>query len=48
VVWTREVPGGRVRNTARYTSDEWHEVGEFSRDGTSWTQVMELRLRREP
>jgi hypothetical protein len=47
VVWTREVPGGRVRNTARYTSDEWHEVGEFSRDGISWTQVMELRLRRE-
>ena len=45
---TREVPGGRIRNTARYTADEWHEVGEFSRDGTSWTQVMELKLRREP
>lgn len=48
VSWTREVPGGRVRNTARFTKDEWHEVGEFSRDGTTWTQVMELRLRREP
>jgi hypothetical protein len=48
VQWTREVPGGRVRNTARFTKDEWHEVGEFSRDGTTWTQVMELRLRREP
>lgn len=49
VVWSREVPGGgRVRNTARYTKDEWHEVGEFSRDGVNWTQVMELRLRREP
>lgn len=48
VSWTREVPGGRIRNTARYTRDEWHEVGEFSRDGTSWMQVMELKLRREP
>lgn len=48
VLWTREVPGGRIRNTARYTKDEWHEVGEFSRDGIIWTQVMELRLRREP
>ena len=47
VSWTREVPGGRVRNTARYTADEWHEVGEFSRDGSTWTQVMELRLKRE-
>lgn len=48
VSWTREVPGGRVRNTARFTATEWHEVGEFSRDGTTWTQVMEIRLQREP
>jgi len=48
VSWTREVPGGRIRNTARYTATEWHEIGEFSRDGTSWSQVMELRLQREP
>ena len=47
VSWTREVPGGSIRNTARFTSDEWHEVGEFSRDGATWTQVMELRLKRE-
>jgi hypothetical protein len=48
VSWTREVPGGRIRNTARYTANEWHEIGEFSRDGISWTQVMELQLYREP
>ena len=48
VSWSRDVPGGQIRNTARFTADEWHEVGEFSRDGTTWTQVMELRLRREP
>lgn len=48
VSWTREVPGGRIRNTARYTADEWHEIGEFSRDGIDWTTVMELQLRRDP
>lgn len=26
----------------------WHEVGEFSRDGATWTQIMEMRLRRDP
>jgi hypothetical protein len=46
VSWSRDVPGGKVRNTARFTPGEWHEVGEFSRDGTTWTQIMELRLRR--
>ena len=45
--WSREVPGGRIRNTARIANGEWHEVGEFSRDGTSWTTIMDLRLRRE-
>ena len=48
VSWWREVPGGTVRNTARFTADEWHEIGEFSRDGTTWPQIMEMRLRREP
>ena len=47
VSWTREVPGGRIRNTARFTQDEWHEVGEFSTDGNVWRQVMELRLKRQ-
>jgi hypothetical protein len=47
VSWSRTVPGGSIRNTARYTADEWHEIGEFSRDGATWTQVMELRLKRE-
>lgn len=47
VRWTRQVPSGSIRNTARFTSNEWHEIGEFSPDGTNWTQVMELRLRRE-
>ena len=48
VQWSREVPGGRIRNTAHIGGDEWHEIGEFSRDGVTWTQIMEMRLRREP
>lgn len=48
VSWTREVPGGRIRNTALFTASEWHEVGEFSRDGATWTRVMEIRLQRQP
>jgi hypothetical protein len=48
VRWSRSVPGGQVRNTALFANGEWHEVGEFSRDGATWTQIMEIRLRREP
>jgi hypothetical protein len=48
VVWSREVPGGRIRNTAKIGNGEWHEIGEFSRDGTTWMQIMELKLKKEP
>lgn len=47
VQWSRAVPGGQVRNTARFTAQEWHEIGEFSRDGTTWQTVMEIRLRKQ-
>jgi len=48
VIWSREVPGGRIRNTAKIGNGEWHEIGEFSRDGTTWMQIMELNLKKEP
>ncbi len=48
MTWTREVPGGRAHNTARIDGDTWHEVGEFSRDGINWMQMMEMNLHREP
>jgi hypothetical protein len=48
VSWSREVPGGRIRNTAKIANGTWHEVGEFSRDGTTWMEIMEMNLRREP
>jgi hypothetical protein len=40
---------GKVRYTIKHTpADEWHEIGEWSRDGASWTQFMEMRLNRKP
>jgi len=47
VSWSRSVPGGQVRNTARFNGGIWHEIGEFSADGAVWHQVMEIRARRE-
>jgi hypothetical protein len=48
VSWSREVPGGRIRNTAKIGNGVWHEIGEFSRDGITWMQIMELNLKKEP
>jgi hypothetical protein len=36
------------RGPERVQTGEWREVGEFSRGGTTWTQIMEMRLRRDP
>jgi hypothetical protein len=47
VMWSREVPGGRIRYTAKYGNGEWHEIGEFSRDGTTWSKMMEMRLKKQ-
>ena len=47
VSWSREVPGGRIRNTAHIGKGVWHEVGEFSRDGATWVRIMEMNLRQE-
>ena len=48
VSWSREVPGGRIRNTAKIGNGEWNEIGEFSRDGTTWMPIMEIKLKKEP
>lgn len=45
--WGIDVPGGRSRYTMRITpAGEWHERGEFSRDGQQWFPIMEMRLKR--
>lgn len=45
--WGFAMMGGNVRYTIHYTDDgEWLETGDFSSDGTAWTQVLEMKLKR--
>ena len=51
LVWGIRVPGGRIRFTiTRTAAGEWHEVGEFVRDGAApdarAPRMMEMTLRR--
>jgi hypothetical protein len=48
LVWSFADPRiGQVRyTTTRTPADEWHEIGEWSRDGATWTQFMEMTLKR--
>ena len=47
VVWGFAVPSGRIRYTLELDGEgRWHEVGEFSRDGTAWMRILEMTLRR--
>lgn len=50
IVWGFEDPRtGRVRYTiTRTPADEWHEIGERSNDGESWTKFFEMTLSRRP
>ncbi len=46
-VWGFETAGGKVRYTISFnSSSEWHEVGEFSRDGENWFQTFEMNLNK--
>ena len=45
--WGMKFPAGQVRYTMRLLpSGEWHERGEFSRDGVNWINNLEMRLKR--
>ena len=48
VAWSFEDPRlGRIRYTMRLTErGEWHEVGESSRDGSTWSTFFEATLRK--
>ena len=50
IVWGFPGPrGGNIRFTVTHTdAGQWHEVGEFSGDGSTWQQFMEMTLAREP
>jgi uncharacterized membrane protein len=48
VKWGFDTPtGGKIRYSARLTeAGEWNEIGEFSRDGSSWTKFFEMTLKK--
>jgi hypothetical protein len=47
-VWAMDVPGGKTRYTITLTEKgEWHEVGEFSRDGSKWMKFFEMTLTKK-
>jgi hypothetical protein len=44
-VWGFDVPQGKIRYTIRLNDKgQWNEVGEFSRDGTTWMKFFEMTL----
>ncbi|HEU4829788.1 MAG TPA: hypothetical protein VFT04_11400 [Gemmatimonadales bacterium] len=48
IVWGFTDPrAGRIRFTVTHLPDDrWHEVGEASRDGTTWMKFFEMNLTR--
>jgi hypothetical protein len=46
IVWGFPVQGGRVRYTIAIKDGEWHEVGEFLREGAPPVVTVDMRLRR--
>ncbi|HEU0014840.1 MAG TPA: hypothetical protein VFQ45_14230 [Longimicrobium sp.] len=50
IVWGFTPPGstGRVRYTIRLDEQgRWHEVGDYSPDGSTWHRFFEMRLTRQ-
>lgn len=46
-VWKLKLPHGQMRYTFQLNADgDWHEVGEFSRDGQQWMPMLEMLLKR--
>ncbi|CAN5565902.1 hypothetical protein BH10ACI3_BH10ACI3_13840 [soil metagenome] len=45
--WGFQIPNyGTVRYSIKIDDTTWHEIGEYSRDGKSWTQNFEMTLKR--
>jgi hypothetical protein len=45
--WSIEYTGMMTRFTAKFTSDTWLEIGEFSRDGgKTWVKNFEMTLKK--
>ena len=46
LVWSFEVPGGRVRYVIAIDGDRWHETGHSVRAGAPAVDMIDMRLRR--
>lgn len=47
IVWAFDERVGRIRFTVSHLPDgRWHEIGEMSRDGTTWLKFFEMDLTR--
>ena len=45
--WGYQIPAGTIRFTMTLSAaGEWHEHGEFSRDGTEWVPSFDMRLHK--
>ena len=47
--WSPPLVGGRrIRYVADWSvQDRWNETGEFSADGVTWVQFLEMKLERQ-
>ena len=48
LIWGFPVRGGRIRYILAYSSTDWHEVGQFVREGAAPFTFMDMRLKRKP
>jgi hypothetical protein len=47
LIWGFDAPYGKTRFTLDFSSGQWHEIGELSRDnGQTWTKNFEMTLTR--
>lgn len=46
--WAMETPQGKIKYEVTHTDEDgWFEIGEFSRDGETWTKFFEMNLKRK-
>lgn len=45
--WERKLQRGSIKFTLKFDGDIWHETGEFSMDGKTWTTIMDMTLKRQ-
>lgn len=46
IIWGFPVTGGRIRYTIAIKDGQWHEIGEFLREGAPPVETISMRLRR--